>query len=76
MAATDTETRAEAFQRLGSKRVNRALGDIALIGNLGSSQYEKSEDQVDAIEAALMDAVRSTMARLRHVKAERPKFSF
>lgn len=75
-ATEATETKAEAFRRLGSKRVNRALGDIALIGNLGASQYEKSEEQVDAIEAALLDAVRSTMARLRHVKQDRPTFSF
>ncbi len=73
---TPAEETAEAkFVRLATMRVNRALKDMALIGNLGSSQYGKTDAQVDKIETALVGGLTASIDRLRKVKGSAPKFS-
>ena len=49
----------EKFAELATKRVNKALKDIKLIGNLSNrSNYQYTDDQVKKIMKALKDAVR------------------
>ncbi len=69
------ETDEQRFVRLATARVNRALKDLSLIGNLGSGQYGKTDAQVSKIENALSSGLASAMDRLRHVKSNAPRFS-
>ena len=57
------ESKREKFVRLAEARVNRALKDIALIGNLSASQYESTPEQVAAIMGALRAAVENTESK-------------
>jgi hypothetical protein len=71
-----TESREAKFQRLAEARVNRALDAIRLIGNLASSQYAYSPDQVSAIGMALATNLKSTLDKFDStIKADRPRFS-
>jgi hypothetical protein len=72
----ENETAEEKFCRLALARMNRVLPAVANIGNLGTSQYAKTPEQIDAIETALRAAVDSAVARLRSVKSDKPTFSF
>ncbi len=51
------ETKEEKFKRLAEKRANAALDKIRLIGNLASSQYSFTAEQVANIITALNTAV-------------------
>ena len=51
------ETKEQRFKRLGDKRVNAALVKIRLIGNLASSNYECTAEQVRKITDSLHGAV-------------------
>ena len=51
------ETKEQRFKRLGDKRVNAALVKIRLIGNLASSNYECTAEQVKKIIDSLHGAV-------------------
>jgi hypothetical protein len=68
------ESKEDAFKRLASSRVNKALKMIALIGNLSSAQYSSTSEQHDAIERALLVQVAATMRKLRKVKTEVQRF--
>jgi ACT domain-containing protein len=57
------ETKATKFSRLGNLRVNKALKMIGLIGNLAGSGYEYTPEQVNKITTALVQKIKSTMAR-------------
>lgn len=59
----DNETKAQKFSRLASFRLTRAVKVIGQIGNLASSQYEFSQDQLDTIKEHLTRAVNTTLAR-------------
>ena len=69
------ETKADAFVRLAVKRTNAAIARIALIGNLGGSQYDSTPEQRAAIEKALVKALADAMGRLNHVKSTADTFS-
>ena len=51
------ETKEDRFKRLAEQRVAATLDKIRLIGNLATSQYAYSGDQVAKIFAALKDAM-------------------
>ena len=51
------ETKEQRFKRLGDKRVNAALIKIRLIGNLASSNYEFTPEQVKKISDTLHGAI-------------------
>lgn len=57
------ETSEAKFSRLATKRVNKALKDIGLIGNLSGSGYKYTDEQVAKIDSLLRDKVKATMAR-------------
>ena len=52
-----SETKEEKFKRLAEKRVNVALDKLRLIGNLASSQYSFSPEQIERIITTLQSAV-------------------
>lgn len=53
-----TRNKAEKFIELANKRVNKALKDIKLVGNLANKQnYEFTEDQAKKIVKALQQEV-------------------
>lgn len=59
--------RRERFVELAEKRVNRALKDIRLIGNLSNrSNYEYHESDVRKIHGALRSALKDMKARFDH----------
>lgn len=72
--ATVEETKAEAFQRLATSRTRKALKMISLLGNLSSAQYEATPEQIDKIEAALLDQVEATVNKLRKIKTVTESF--
>jgi hypothetical protein len=54
---TKTEDGLDAFKRVVSKRVNRILGDLALIEQMaGGSRYKYSLDEVETILGAITTA--------------------
>lgn len=56
--------RRERFVELAEKRVNRALKNIQLIGNLSNrSNYEYDDSDVEKIHTALRSAVKQMKAR-------------
>lgn len=58
------ESKADAFRRLASARVSKALDVIANIGHLANvSQYDYTDDQVDRIVTALEQAVSGVKAK-------------
>lgn len=58
------DEKSEAFKRLATARVNKALNDIRLVGNLSNrSNYEFTRDDVDAVFEALRVAIRDCRKR-------------
>lgn len=51
------ETKTERFTRLAEQRVNKAIDQIRIIGNLSSQQYEFTTEQVEQIIVALQAAI-------------------
>jgi hypothetical protein len=74
MATVKTETKRERTIRLANKRVNAALGKIALIGNLGNANYEVTQADADAIETALYNAVDAACKRFGKMVDDKPQF--
>ena len=69
------ETKEQKFIRIANKRVNNAIKQIQLVGNLASAQYGKTDEQVAAIELALSDAIVKTMNKFNNVKIAKASFS-
>lgn len=69
------ETKADAFKRLAKSRVNAALDRIRLIGNLSNkSSYDYTEEQVDKIEQALINAIAEVKVKFQPKQANKPTF--
>ena len=72
MAETDTtkveETKAQKFHRIATKRLQKTLKDISLMENLASSQYEKTEAQIEYINIELSNAVCRLYEKMNKVK--------
>ena len=68
------ESKAERFVRLAEPRVNRACKAISMIGHLAASSYEYTEQQVDAMFAAMQEALDTARAKYR--KGKESKFRF
>ncbi len=58
------------FQRLAISRTRKTINDLRLIGNLGSGQYVRENDEIDKIEKKLYSAVEETIAKLRNTCIE------
>ena len=61
---TSEETPHDKFRRLAESRVNRALNDIRLIGNLSNkNNYDYTSEEVDKIFRALDSELKQVRAR-------------
>jgi len=69
----EVETKHDKFKRLATPRVTNALKKIELIGNLASSSYEYTPEEVEKIFAALLQTLDSTKARFAKGKKEETK---
>lgn len=69
----EVETKHDKFKRLATPRVTNALKKIELIGNLATSAYEYSPEEVDKIFSALQQTVESTKNRFSKSKKEETK---
>ena len=66
----------DSFVRLAEKRVERAVRDIELIGNLSNtSSYEYSDKDVAAIFRALDEAIKSSKQRFSDGLNRRKRFT-
>jgi hypothetical protein len=71
----ENETKREKFVRLAESRVENALRNINLIGNLANkSNYEYTQDDVDKILKALRSAVSNLEKTFSSSKSSRNKF--
>lgn len=66
----EAESKHDKFKRLATQRVANALKKVELIGNLSSSGYEYSPEEVEKIFAALQQTVESTKNRFSKAKKE------
>jgi len=64
------ETKHDKFKRLATPRVTNALKKIELIGNLSSSGYEYTPEEVEKIFLALQQTLESTKSRFSKSKKE------
>lgn len=67
------ESKAAAFRRLAIPRTNAVLDKLRILGNLSSSAYEYTPEQVDKIEAAIRSTVDNVINQFRG-KSEPDKF--
>lgn len=71
----ENETKREKFVRLAESRVDNALRNISLIGNLSNkSNYEYTQADVDKILKALKNAVSSLEKSFSTSKSANGKF--
>lgn len=72
------ETKAQRFIRLGSIRMSKALSSVRVIGNLASSNYDYTPDQVAKMQTAINNAVKETFAKFGQTSttAKAPTFQF
>ena len=68
------ESKAERFVRVAEPRVGRACKAISLIGNFATGDYEYTEEQVDAMFAAMQEALNTARAKFRRGKDAKFKF--
>jgi len=64
------ESKHDKFKRLATPRVTNALKKIELIGNLASSSYEYTPEEVEKIFAALQQTLTNTRNRFSKAKRE------
>lgn len=69
------ETKQQKFVRIAEPRVTRACKAVSLLGNLASSNYEYTEEQVDAMFGAVQQEL--DRARAAFSQKDKPKkFTF
>ena len=73
----ENETKNEKFVRIASPRVNAVIDKLDILSNCASSNYEYTEEQVEAMFQAIRDAVDNCYAQFQpKVKSEKEKFTF
>lgn len=70
----NNESKAERFIRVAEPRVGRACKAISLIGNFATGDYEYTEQQVDAMFAAMQEELDAQRAKFK--KGSERKFRF
>jgi hypothetical protein len=71
--AEAVESKHDKFRRLANQRVANALKKMELIGNLSSSGYEYSQEEVDKIFTAIQQTVDNAKGRFSKGKKEEAK---
>lgn len=66
----EVETKHDKFKRLATQRVTSALKKIELVGNLGTSSYESTPEEVEKIFASLQQALDNAKGRFSKSKKE------
>lgn len=66
----EAENKHDKFKRLASQRVTNAIKKIELIGNLSSSGYEYTTEEVEKIFTALQRTLDNTKGRFSKEKKE------
>ena len=69
------ETKQQKFVRIAEPRVTRACKTVSLLGNLEGSNYEYTEEQVDAMFNAVQQALDNARAAFSQ-KGKPKKFTF
>lgn len=72
------ETRHDRFMRIGTKRMNNAIRQIQLLGNLCSPNYECDAHDLALMRDAIIHELDMALARFtpRKRQGEAPAFSF
>lgn len=69
-------TREERFKRLAEQRVNAVLDKLRLLGQLSNrSNYEYTDEQVEAIFRAIQKDVNETKAKFREGRKQKKRFT-
>ena len=68
------ESKNDKFKRIATKRVQNAISKIECIGNLSSSAYQYSQEEVDKIFSTLQQTLDNTRSLFSPKKAEAKKF--
>jgi hypothetical protein len=64
-----SETRHQRFERLATKRVNRILNDLRLLGNLSNrSSYDYTDSEIQKIFSAIDSASKHSKSKFTYVK--------
>jgi len=71
---TTTETKNEKALRIVNNRLPKVRKGISLIGNLASSQYELSDEQIDMIMNYLFSDIKKLDNALRNKKDNKKSF--
>lgn len=67
----------DRFVKTATRRVNRAISSIYMIGNMASPNYDWTPDHLKAMKKHLIDAVDTAFSKFDRVKTnERRPFSF
>ena len=70
------ETKEARFRRLGEQRVNAILDKLRLFGQLSNrSNYEYTDDQVDAAFRAIQKELNATRGKFRNGSNSRKRFT-
>ena len=70
------QTREEKFKRLAEQRVNVILDKLRLLGQLSNrSNYEYTDDEVEAIFKAIQSDVNTTKAKFKENGKGRKRFT-
>lgn len=72
-----TETPREKFIRLGTSRMNRVLNTIKLLGNLASSAYDYTEQDIQDMKMSIVTELSNTLKKFdKHRRGEKVEFHF
>ena len=64
-----SETRKERFERLATRRVNRILNDLRLLGNLSNrSSYDYTENEIKKIFSAIEYSTKNAKSKFTFIK--------
>ena len=66
----EAESKHDKFKRLAMQRVPNAIKKIELIGNLASSGYEYTPEEVEKIFTSIQQVLDNTKARFSKSKKE------
>ena len=70
------ETKDERFKRLAEQRVNAILDKLRLLGQLSNrSNYEYTEDQIEAAFRAIHEELKDTKAKFRNGSRDQRRFT-
>lgn len=72
----NTESKAEKFERLVKKRVNKAVKAIGYVGNCFAPTYQYTPEQAEKVVGALTNAVANVEAKASKTQQTTDDFDF